>query len=526
MRRTGLRTAMVALIAVIGMDAYGANVVSRGSGTTTRAPRANNAETRMPTLNSRAQSLSSTPSATTSEPAANADTTPEQPQDPTPTPEITPDDGPVIIENKSSQFDTTLTTTVSDGGTDGNSSDLAEAIRRQRAALDTQSAVNAAQTAAATSLSSGQSECDIGLRQCMQEKCGSDYSKCAGDGDTIWGDKMDACRRNTTCTGHQYQMFAPEIKADRDTNAKLAAYNKIIECGNSYNSCIVEQCGVTYSKCLSKTAENAAIAACEKIAKNCTQQDSGLASRTMNVFGTLRQDAEKTIAADEKRLYEMRDQMRSQCQRLGATFDDRSLVCVFTVNFFAGNSTTPTASKKLYGGSTFDCHPDWFGIDVTTFKENAYRLTRDQTAASSAMLGSGLGQAVGALTSGAVDRAIDRQKAENAVKQAEKEHEANYGDKDAASNNVPKTNNNTDTDDAPASDATNNNASDSTKAQNQAAAQRQKNSDKIDEKISAGTQAPGTNAIKAAENISATIRPLPTTAQTSSNSSTAGGDKK
>ena len=83
-------------------------------------------------------------------------------------------------------------------------------------------------------------------------------------------------------------------------------------------------------------------------------------------------------------------------------FDERSLDCVYTVNFYAGNDSTLYASKKAYAGGTFECTPNWFGVDVTTFKENAYRLTREQTSASSAMLGSGVGVAVGAVTSGVV----------------------------------------------------------------------------------------------------------------------------
>jgi len=422
-------TVLAAVLVLIGTGANAANVVPRGGGNSTatrQAPRANKAESRMPTLNTRAQSLSSgTPQEQETQPAPAAEPTVTD----TPAPAPEPEPEPVIIENKSSQFADSLNATVTASARDTNASQLADMVRRQRAALDSQSASDAATNAANASIASGQSACDIGLRECMKEKCGSDYSKCAGDGDTIWGDKMDSCRRNVNCTGHQYTMFAAEIKADRDMNVKLSAYNKIIDCGNSYNDCIVTQCGPTYSKCLGKTAGDAAISKCATIAKNCTQQDSGLASRTMSVFATLRQDAEKTIVADEKRLYEMRDKMRSQCQRLGAMFDERSLVCVFTVNFFAGNSSTPTASKKAYAGGAFDCTPDWFGIDVTTFKENAYRYTRSQTSASSALMGAGLGIGVGALTSGAIDRAIDRKKAEDAVKKAEAEHEANYGDK-------------------------------------------------------------------------------------------------
>ena len=116
--------------------------------------------------------------------------------------------------------------------------------------------------------------------------------------------------------------------------------------------------------------------------------------------------------------------MASQCRMLGAMFDERSLDCVFTVNFFAGDNTL-YASKKLYAGSVFDCTQDWFGLDITTFKENAYRLTRDQKTATAAMLGAGLGTAVGTITSGALDRAIDRHKAEKALDKAEDEKDCN-----------------------------------------------------------------------------------------------------
>lgn len=331
-----------------------------------------------------------------------------------------------IIENKSSQFDSVfeeIDTYASDDST------LAETIRAQRDALNAQSATSALNQKQSNALASNQNACDMGLRACMKSKCGNDYAKCKGDGDTIWGDKMDACRRDLDCTGEEYRLFSAEIKADRDMNARLANYQSIIDCGNNYNNCIVTQCGTDYSKCLGKSAGDAAINKCASIAKNCTQQDSGLASRTMNVFATLRQDAEKQIQKDEQRLYDLRDLMAQTCSRMGAMFDERSLDCVYTVEFYAGDNTL-FASKKGYAGSVFSCTPDWFGIDVTTFKENAYRLTRAQTSASSAMMGSGIGMAAGAITSGAIDRAVDRTKAEKALKKAEKEHDKNFNNSD------------------------------------------------------------------------------------------------
>lgn len=320
----------------------------------------------------------------------------------------------IVIKNKASQFDETLDDALSTNN-DMAGTDLAEKIRAQRAALDAASNATANKTQAA----SGRNLCDTGLRDCMTQKCGNNFANCASDTDTIFGTKLDACRRDLKCNANEFKLLSAEIKSDRNAAIKLKSFNDIIDCGERYDECIVKECGITYSKCLGKTAGDAAISKCNTIAKNCSAMDSGLAGRTMNVFATLRQTAEKQISTDEKKLYALRDQMKSVCSRLGAMFDERSLDCVYTVNFLAGNDATLYASKKAYAGSTFDCTPNWFGVDVTTFKENAYRETRAQTAASSAMLGSGIGMGVGAITSGAINNAIKSQKAANAAAEAE-----------------------------------------------------------------------------------------------------------
>ena len=335
--------------------------------------------------------------------------------DTVPEPEPVIEEQEIIVEDKTSLFDDVLGDATSNNG-DTSRTSLAEQIRAQRAALDAADAAATASANTKSALATGKNTCDQNLRACMKSKCGNDFSKCAGDTDTTWGDKMDACRRDLPCSGEEYRLFATEIKADRDLNAQVAAYNSIVSCGNRYNDCIITECGTQFTKCLGKSAGDSAISKCAKIAKECQEQDSGLASRAMSVFGTLRQDAEKTVKTDEEKLYSMRDAMRNTCERLGAMFDERSLDCVYTINFYAGEDNTLFASKKAYAGSTFNCHQDWFGIDVTTFKENAFRLTRAQKAASSAMLGGGLGTAVGAVTSGALDRSIERQKAEQRAK--------------------------------------------------------------------------------------------------------------
>ena len=322
-----------------------------------------------------------------------------------------------VVENKSSLFDETVGEAIT-SNSDLGANELAEQIRAQRAALDAADNLSATTAAANAARASGRNACDTGLRSCMTEKCGNNFIKCASDTDTTFGTKLDSCRRNLKCNANEFKLFSAEIKSDRDAAIQLKSFNDIIDCGQTYDTCIVDVCGTKYSKCLGKSAGDNAIAKCESIAKKCTEMDSGLANRTMGVFATLRGTAEKQIATDEKQLYALRDQMKSICSRLGAMFDERSLDCVYTVNFYAGNDSTLYASKKAYAGGSFDCTPNWFGVDVTTFKENAYRLTREQTSASSAMLGSGVGMAVGAVTSGAIDRAIESHKAERAVDQA------------------------------------------------------------------------------------------------------------
>lgn len=421
-----LKTNIIYSVAVLALcvcaSARAANVVPRGTSSSVAArptvTRTSQAASRMPTLAAHL-GTSSTTSTT-----ADTTTTDDQPTTP-PDDQVSETPEPVAIIDKTSQFDSALGTGAT-SSVDTSANDRAELIRAQRAALDAADATNTVATATTT----GRSGCDTDLRACMAEKCGSDFTKCSGDTDTLWGDKMDTCRRKiTTCTSAMYAKFAPEIRADRDMNARLASYNTIIDCGNRYNKCIVEQCGTTYSKCLGKSAGDTAISACASIARECTTADSGLAGRTMNVFATLRQGAEVQVKSDEQRLYALRDQMSAMCRRLGAMFDERSLTCVYTVNFWAGeNPETPFASKKLYAGDTFDCTQNWFGIDVTTFKENAYRLTREQTSATSSLMGSGVGMAVGAVTSGAVNRAIDRYKADRALDQAQDDYDKDYGD--------------------------------------------------------------------------------------------------
>ena len=413
--KSGL-TSFVILSAFMIGESFGAAVVQRGTMTARPSTASNvNAAARMPTV-------SATVNTATTQEETVVETTPV-------VEESEPAAEPLIIENKSSQFDEILDETTS-SSTSSSDNEMAELIRKQQAAYDAQDAASTASKSMQTALATGQNACDTALRKCMQEKCGNDFSKCSGDTDTTWGNKIDSCRLNTECTGEEYSKFATEIKADRDMAAQLSLYNATLECGNKYNDCIVTQCGTTFSNCLGKEAGDKAIKECETIAKNCTQQDSGLASRAMSAFATLRINAEAKAKDDEERLYALRDQMRNQCQAMGAMFDDRSLDCVYTVEFYAGDDSTLYASKKVYAGNSFSCTPNWFGIDVTTFMENAYRLTRSETSATSAFMGAGLGVAAGSITSGAIDRAIDRGKAEKALKDAEKEHEENFGDKD------------------------------------------------------------------------------------------------
>jgi len=369
----------------------------------------NGASTRSTNRVAAKRSASATPTTTTT--TITQTTTTEESA---PVVEETPE---ISVINKASVFDSAINANVGFGDSvSSNDSGLAEQIRKQRAALEARDNLNVVALNQQAGMG-GKNACDGALRQCMQKICGNDFTKCAMDGDTAFGDKLNKCKRDTTCTGEEFKLFTIEIKADRDLNAKLSSYQSVIDCGNNYNSCIQTECGATFGKCLGKTAADQAINKCATIAKNCMEQDSGLSARAGTVIARLREDAEKDVKTDETRMYKLRDLMKAQCEKFGAMFDERSFDCVYTVNFFAGsNQTTPMASRKRYAGDTFVCTQEWFGTNVTTYKENAYRETRAQTAASSAMLGSGVGTAVGLVTSGAIGRALDTQKSKKDLK--------------------------------------------------------------------------------------------------------------
>ena len=310
----------------------------------------------------------------------------------------------IAVDNKSNAFDSVMSELNVSGGLDSDADERAEKIRQMRDALDNKS------NAISHTINVGSNACNTELRKCMAEKCGDDFTKCDKDSETAWNMKVEACRSKTPCSAHEFALLAPEIKADRDMNVKMSFYQSVLDCGGRYNKCIFDNCGSTFDKCIAKSDGDSAIKKCDNIAKECKQQDSGMPARTMGIFGTLRNEKSAQAKEQEKRLFELRDLMRKECEKFGARFDERTLDCVYTVNFFAGegeDSEKPIASKKLYAGDAFQCTPDWFGVDVTTYKENAYRLTRSEKAASSAAAAAGLGTAAGLYSSGAFGRAVD-----------------------------------------------------------------------------------------------------------------------
>ncbi len=276
-------------------------------------------------------------------------------------------------------------------------------------------------------------QCNDTLRKCMAEKCGDDFTDCANDSTAQLDAKLSACRGKSKCSGTEYDLFSNEILADIDANRVLGTYGQIMSCGIDYNNCIIKECATSPSEpildgCLSLADGNAAIEKCKFIADRCERYDNGLAARALSALAELRVDAEEQIASDEARLYALRDEMSAHCDQMGAAFDERTLNCIYSIKFIAGSDSTIFASKKALAGSTFICEPDWFGIDITTFRENVYRHVRQQSSATAGMLGAGVGIAGGALSSGAIGRAIETTKAKNATKAAEQEYSETYGE--------------------------------------------------------------------------------------------------
>ena len=303
---------------------------------------------------------------------------------------------PIIVDNKSTTFANAMAE-ISSPSLLNSDLGSSNAIQEYMAAYDNSNGGSPDDPPR----SFGAKSCNESLRTCMQEKCGDDFSDCAMDNTTIWGTKIEACRAKTNCTATEFAELAPEILADRDANLRLSYYESVIDCGDDYTECVSEACEDTETNCLSKADEDKAISACANIAKECREQDSGLAARFMDVFSELRTLKVAQVKKDEQRLYALRNLMRHTCEDLGAMFDERTLDCVYTVNFWSSDFENPIASKKLYAGNKFQCTPDWFGVDVTTYKENAYRITREQQSATGAAMGAGFGTAAGLLASGA-----------------------------------------------------------------------------------------------------------------------------
>lgn len=313
------------------------------------------------------------------------------------TTEESAEETPTIDSEKTSKFSAALNgQSVETSG----SSDLKDLIKKQRSADESSTTVSSAVVRKIAVTSSNRNSCDESLRTCMKDKCGDNFKNCALDTDLLWGEKIESCRIASKCTGAEYAAFAPEIKADRDSYQLLGNFVEVQTCGSEYNECLVTGCGTQLNGCLNKAAGDKVISDCSKIAEKCRTADSGLAARAMNVLGTLRQDAEKQVPIDEKELYTLRDKMETQCKSLGAMFDTRTMSCVFSVEFWLAGNGNPYASKKLYAGKTFDCTQDWFGVDVTTYKEDAARLTREQSGATSALMGAGVGTLGGTVTNG------------------------------------------------------------------------------------------------------------------------------
>ncbi|MCL2538515.1 MAG: OmpA family protein [Alphaproteobacteria bacterium] len=323
------------------------------------------------------------------------------------------------LENRAAAFSAMMSDTNA-ATRSGNDDAMARRIQEQRAAIAAGEASSAATANIAAMTGTGRGNaCDNALRECMSAECGNDFTKCALDGDQVWGRKIDICARNANCSGRELTIFAAEIKSDRDMNALLGRFTEIKECGDNYRACIFRACGGRgLSRCLSKSGGDRAIADCEQVYRGCQSADNGLRARAMELFASVRVDAERDVARLEQRLYAIREQMQNECRAMRGTLDTRSLECVFSVEFMVGGSTTPFASRNIGAGMTYQCSEDWFGVDVTTFREHAAAITREQAGRRAELVGAGLGMAAGALASGVVGRGLETNKARREVDRA------------------------------------------------------------------------------------------------------------
>jgi hypothetical protein len=265
--------------------------------------------------------------------------------------------------------------------------------------------------------------CDSRMRACVKKKCGERFQDCYADNETVWNMKVEPCAEDAGCNAAERAAALRELTADRQAEMKYGSFFEMQDCAEKYNKCIVQTCGGSnWTNCLSRNDSAKAILGCQPVADECRNIDSGLAARADKMLSTLRVAKEEEVARNEKRLREVIDLMTKECEEQGGTIDTRSYTCTYSVKLWVAelNDKEPMAIMTLHAGSPFQCTEQFFQTDLTTFKEDAIRLTRAQEGMGNMLLGAGGGLLAGNIASGGMGRMITAAKTKAAAKKAEK----------------------------------------------------------------------------------------------------------
>ncbi|MDR1697248.1 MAG: hypothetical protein LBR41_03475 [Rickettsiales bacterium] len=407
-----LYSILYTLYSVGGGDAVAATVIQRGTPAPAAARSRPSATVSAPV---RADVAPPVPAVAAPEPAAVVTISAPIAAEPTPVSAPVTVSGPIAapvsaptpsIPDRSSYFaDIFAAARPASAGGPTSGAALRDSVRAQRAAADI--------AATGGAITSARSTCDADLRGCMIGLCGDDtYSKCWTDNSIEWNRKMTSCRAKSKCTTAEFDIIAPEFILDRDQFSSDSSFTIRTTCNINHNNCILQNCGRELKDCQNEAGQNRALAACP-ISRECEMVDNGMVGRSRSLFAALRIDYNEEQFANRQRMRELVDIMRNECAAQKGSYDEEGMTCVYSVELAAnvyqnmvdrgrvdmGQANMVTlASRKLYAAAVYQCTEDWFGVDISTYMENAERRTANDRIAYNSALASGLAGAAGTVT--------------------------------------------------------------------------------------------------------------------------------
>lgn len=236
--------------------------------------------------------------------------------------------------------------------------------------------------------------CDETWRQCLQgsDVCGTNYILCTTLSPIEFSNRISVCPKKIgDCTVSNATV--KEVINNKDDYMKVSKADSILECGETMSNCIMDICGKGFTKC----AKSISVAKtnCGYIADECSRVDPALWVRTATALNFAKGQMNAEITKIENRMAEIESELRAECSKNNFAFDSSKMQCIGVVDFNAMGMVLQ--SKRMSAGSVGNCSDEFFGLDITTYRQNAANETIKQKTVSNTISGAMLGMGVGSL---------------------------------------------------------------------------------------------------------------------------------